>query len=280
MNAIGFSLLVNTSFFLADVCIKLGSIQLSASRLIYIRSIFTVLFSGIWLIVSGEFATPPAAPDMAWLILCSILCAIGLFYYVKALQHLHFVNVAVIGIMGAFIHYGLAAFINNEQVNNWFYIASLFSSLGIAIQWKKTKAHTGLLEALISAICWGFGYALLSIPLANTSAEWGTFITEFSILLLAALTLIITDSEFTLLKPPLNNIYIIGIAVFTILGSLLINLSYQLFSLNTLGFMQLAFFPYSLIAGYFLFKEKLNVWEWIGNTLVIIGLILYFYFCQ
>jgi drug/metabolite transporter (DMT)-like permease len=280
MNAIGFSLLVNTSFFLADVCIKLGSIQLSASRLIYIRSIFTVLFSGIWLILSGEFATPPAAPDMAWLILCSILCAIGLFYYVKALQHLHFVNVAVIGIMGAFIHYGLAAFINNEQVNNWFYIASLFSSLGIAIQWKKTKAHAGLLEALISAICWGFGYALLSIPLANTSAEWGTFITEFSILLLAALTLIITDSEFTLLKPPLNNIYIIGIAVFTILGSLLINLSYQLFSLNTLGFMQLAFFPYSLIAGYFLFKEKLNVWEWIGNTLVIIGLILYFYFCQ
>ncbi len=280
MNAIGFSLLVNTSFFLADVCIKLGSIQLSASRLIYIRSIFTVFFSGIWLIVSGEFATPPAAPDMAWLILCSILCAIGLFYYVKALQHLHFVNVAVIGIMGAFIHYGLAAFINNEQVNNWFYIASLFSSLGIAIQWKKTKAHTGLLEALISAICWGFGYALLSIPLANTSAEWGTFITEFSILLLAALTLIITDSEFTLLKPPLNNIYIIGIAVFTILGSLLINLSYQLFSLNTLGFMQLAFFPYSLIAGYFLFKEKLNVWEWVGNTLVVIGLILYFYFCQ
>lgn len=280
MNAIGFSLLVNTSFFLADVCIKLGSIQLSASRLIYIRSIFTVFFSGIWLILSGEFATPPAAPDMAWLILCSILCAIGLFYYVKALQHLHFVNVAVIGIMGAFIHYGLAAFINNEQVNNWFYIASLFSSLGIAIQWKKTKAHTGLLEALISAICWGFGYALLSIPLANTSAEWGTFITEFSILLLAALTLIITDSEFTLLKPPLNNIYIIGIAVFTILGSLLINLSYQLFSLNTLGFMQLAFFPYSLIAGYFLFKEKLNVWEWVGNTLVIIGLILYFYFCQ
>lgn len=280
MNAIGFSLLVNTSFFLADVCIKLGSIQLSASRLIYIRSIFTVFFSGIWLILSGEFATPPAAPDMAWLILCSILCAIGLFYYVKALQHLHFVNVAVIGIMGAFIHYGLAAFINNEQVNNWFYIASLFSSLGIAIQWKKTKAHTGLLEALISAICWGFGYALLSIPLANTSAEWGTFITEFSILLLAALTLIITDSEFTLLKPPLNNIYIIGIAVFTILGSLLINLSYQLFSLNTLGFMQLAFFPYSLIAGYFLFKEKLNVWEWVGNTLVVIGLILYFYFCQ
>ena len=280
MNAIGFSLLVNTSFFLADVCIKLGSIQLSASRLIYIRSIFTVFFSGIWLILSGEFATPPAAPDMAWLILCSILCAIGLFYYVKALQHLHFVNVAVIGIMGAFIHYVLAAFINNEQVNNWFYIASLFSSLGIAIQWKKTKAHTGLLEALISAICWGFGYALLSIPLANTSAEWGTFITEFSILLLAALTLIITDSEFTLLKPPLNNIYIIGIAVFTILGSLLINLSYQLFSLNTLGFMQLAFFPYSLIAGYFLFKEKLNVWEWVGNTLVVIGLILYFYFCQ
>ena len=280
MNAIGFSLLVNTSFFLADVCIKLGSIQYSASRLIYIRSLFTVLFSGIWLIVSGKFTTPPEAPDMAWLIACSILCGIGLYYYIKALQHLHFVNVAVIGIMGAFIHYGLGAWLNNDQLNKWFYLATGLSTLGIAIQWEKTKAHKGLFEALISAICWGFGYALLSIPLANTSAEWGTFVTEFSILILAALALIVTDSDFTLLSPPLKNKYIIGVAGFTILGSLMINLSYQLFSLNTLGFMQLAFFPYSLVAGYFLFKEKLNKWEWTGNSLVVLGLIIYFYFCE
>ncbi|MFY8189509.1 MAG: DMT family transporter [Bacteroidia bacterium] len=280
MNAIGFSLLVNTSYFLADVCIKLGSLQMNASRLIYVRSLFTVLFSGSWLLLSGEFIHPPQTSDMAWLILCSVLCAVGLYYYVKALQHLHFVNVAVIGIMGAFIHYGLGVWLNNDTLSFWFFIATGLSTLGILIQWKKTSAKKGLLEAIISAVCWGFGYALLSIPLANTSAEWATFVTEFSILLLAALALILNDSEFTLSKPPLNNKFIIGVAIFTILGSLLINVSYQLFSLNTLGFMQLAFFPYSLIAGYFLFKEKLNKWEWLGNSLVVLGLVLYFYFCE
>jgi drug/metabolite transporter (DMT)-like permease len=280
MNAIGFSLLVNTSFFLADVCIKLSSLQISPARLIYLRSIYTVTFAGLWLLISGNFANPPETKDMAWLIVCSILCAIGLFYYVKALQNLHFVNVAVIGIMGAFIHYGLGVWLNNDKLNHWFFIASGLSTLGILIQWKKTSAQKGLLDAVISAVCWGFGYALLSIPLANTSAEWGTFVTEFSILILSALFIILNDSDFTLSKPPLKNKYILGVAIFTILGSLMINLSYQMFSLNTLGFMQLSFFPYSLIAGYFIFKERLNKWEWIGNSLVVLGLVIYFYFCE
>jgi drug/metabolite transporter (DMT)-like permease len=43
--------------------------------------------------------------------------------------------------------------------------------------------------------------------------------------------------------------------------------------------MQLAFFPYSIFAGYLLFKEKLNVHEWIGNTLVVAGLCIYYITC-
>lgn len=280
MNAIGFSLLVNTSYFIADVCIKYSSIKMSTLRLIYIRSIFTVLLSGTWLIASGSLNYPPHASDMAWLIFCSVLCAFGLYFYIQALLHLHFVNVAVIGIMGAFIHYALGVMLQHDTINNWFFLATGLSTLGIVIQWKKTNAKKGIKEALISAICWGFGYALLSIPLQNTSAEWGTFIGESTILILSAFALIMFDDEFTLMRPPLKNMFIYGVAFFTILGSVLLNISYQLFPLHTLGFMQLAFFPYSLIAGYFLFKEKLNQWEWIGNILVILGLIVYFYFCE
>lgn len=280
MNAIGFSLLVNTSYFIADVCIKYSSIKMSTLRLIYIRSIFTVLLSGTWLIASGSFNYPPHASDMAWLIFCSVLCAFGLYFYIQALLHLHFVNVAVIGIMGAFIHYALGVMLQHDTINNWFFLATGLSTLGIVIQWKKTNAKKGIKEALISAICWGFGYALLSIPLQNTSAEWGTFIGESTILILSAFALIMFDDEFTLMRPPLKNLFIYGVAFFTILGSVLLNISYQLFPLHTLGFMQLAFFPYSLIAGYFLFREKLNQWEWIGNILVILGLIVYFYFCE
>jgi drug/metabolite transporter (DMT)-like permease len=93
------------------------------------------------------------------------------------------------------------------------------------------------------------------------------------------LYLILNDHTFSLLRPPVKDLKILAIAIFTILGSVLVNISYQKFSLNVLGFMQLAFFPYSLLAGYFLFKEKLNKWEWIGNTMVILGLVVYFYTC-
>ncbi|MCG9879950.1 MAG: DMT family transporter, partial [Bacteroidia bacterium] len=170
--------------------------------------------------------------------------------------------------------------LNNDSFNTWFFFATALSTLGILIQWKKTEAKKGIKEALISAVCWGFGYALLSIPLKNTSAEWGTFVTEFTILILSAFALIMGDDNFSLMRPPLKNKSIFGIALFTILGSVMINVSYQQFSLNTLGFMQLAFFPYSLIAGYFLFKEKLNKWEWLGNSMVFLGLVVYFYFCE
>jgi drug/metabolite transporter (DMT)-like permease len=279
MDAILFSLAVNTSYFLADLFIKLGSVNHSVGRLIYIRSVLTVALASAWLVLSGELTYFPSYDSLAILLFCSVLCTFGLFYYVKALQSLHFVNVSVIGICGAFIHHGLGIILNNESVNNWFYVAASFSVLGIIIQWRKTENHKGLIDALISAIFWGFGYALLSIPLAKTSAIWATWIMEFTILILSAFYLIVKDHRFSLLSPPLKDLKILGIATFTILGSVLINISYQRFSLNVLGFMQLAFFPYALLAGFFLFKEKLNKWEWAGNILVVLGLILYYYTC-
>ena len=279
MNAILFSLLVNTAFFLADIFIKFGSNNQSAARLIYIRSIFSVAFASIWLLGSGELFHMPDFRSLSWLVLCSFLCGIGLYYYVKALQGLHFVNVSVIGIMGAFIHYGLGVFLFQEKVSNWFYVAALVSCVGIGIQWRKNKNHKGLIDALISSVFWGFGYALMSIPLAHTSAIWGTWIMEIGILIMAAFALILQDPSYSLLRPKLNQWKLMAVAFFTILGSVLMNISYQKFALNILGFMQLAFFPYSIFAGYLLFKEKLNVHEWIGNTLVVAGLCIYYITC-
>lgn len=277
MDAFWFSLLVNTAYFLADVFLKLGSLQMPAGRLVYIRSIFAATLALSWLGISGDWALLPSYGNLTWFLFCSLLCAAGLYFYIKAIQHMHFVNVAVIGIMGAFIHYLLGVWMNDEQVSVWFYLAAVLSVAGIVIQWRKTTHRKGLKDAILSAFTWGFGYALLSIPLKDSSAIWGTAIMEVTTLVVAAFFLILSDHTFSLLRPPLKNPSLAAAAAFTILGSVLLNISYQKFSLNTLGFMQLAFFPYSLLAGYFLFKEKLTTWEWIGNTLVIAGLVVYFF---
>ncbi|MDP1727877.1 MAG: DMT family transporter [Bacteroidota bacterium] len=279
MQAFWFSLLVNSAFFIADIFIKLGSRELSAGRLVYIRSLFSVLLAGIWLLASGNFYPLPSVTVTLQLIGCSILCAIGLFTYVKALQQIHFVNVSVIGISGALIHYVLGILLFDEKANPWFYLAAVICISGIVIQWRKGNQRQGLIYAVISAITWGFGYALLSVPLQNTNAIWGTWIMEFCILILSAVFLFFADRKFNLFKPGLLKLNLFLVALFTILGSYLINICYQQFSLNILGFMQLAFFPYSLFAGYFIFKEKLSKIEWQGNLMIVAGLVLYFFTC-
>jgi len=278
LSAIWFSLGVNTSFFLADVFIKLGSNKHNAANLIYIRSIYTVLFAGIWLISSGSISNTPQPMELIQFIGCAILCLGGLFFYVRSLQHMHFVNVSVIGICGALVHYLLGVYLNQETFNQWFYLAAFLCISGIMIQWRKQEQHKGLIEAITSALLWGFGYALLSIPLQTSDPIWGAFIFEFVALLGSALYLIIKAPSFSLLNPPLKDNKIFLVATFTIIGSIWMNYAYQQLQLSVLGFMQLSFFPYSIIAGYFLFKEKLSKTEWLGNLLVIGGLLLYYYF--
>lgn len=278
MSAIWFSLGVNTSFFLADVFIKLGSNKHKAANLIYIRSIYTLLFASIWLVGSGAFSQIPKPIELFQFIGCAALCLGGLFFYVRSLQHMHFVNISVIGICGALIHYLLGVYLNQEYFNQWFYLSAILCMSGILIQWRKQEQHKGLIEAITSALLWGFGYALLSIPLKTSEPVWGAFIFEFVALLGSALYLIIKASSFSLLNPPLKDYKIFLVATFTIIGSIWMNYAYQQLQLSVLGFMQLSFFPYSIITGYFLFKEKLSKTEWLGNLLVIGGLLLYFYF--
>ncbi len=279
MQAFWFSLLVNTSFFLADVFIKLGSKDLSAARLIYIRSIYSVSFASIWLYGSGNLFPLPTGTAALQLLGCSLLCAVGLYTYILALKQIHFVNVAVVGITGALIHYVLGIVLYDEKVSQWFYLAAVLCIVGILIQWRKGNQRKGIMYAIISSFAWGFGYALLSIPLQTTNAIWGSWIMEFCILVLSALFLASADKSFRLMKPELGRISLFFVALFTILGSYFINVCYQIFSLNILGFMQLAFFPYSLLAGYFIFKEKLSKTEWFGNGLIIGGLVVYFAAC-
>ena len=278
MNIFLFSIGINTAYFLADFFIKLGSYHYSAGRLVYIRSILTVLFSLIWLSFTGAIYQLPTGLELAQLLGCGTLCVLGLFFYVRALQGLHFVNVSVLGISGALIHYLLGILLNHEQFNPWFYVAAALCVSGIGIQWKKQEQHKGLIDASLSAIFWGFGYALLNIPLQSANPVWGAFILEFTALVLSGMYIFRFEPNAFFSLPKLRDYRIFLVALFTVLGSVWINYAYQKFNLSALGFMQLAFFPYSMLAGFLVFKEKLSRIEWIGNGLVMLGLLFYFAF--
>ncbi len=278
MNLFLFSIGINTAYFLADLFIKLGSNQRSAGNLVYHRSVYTVAMTFLWLLLSGSIENPPQLTESLQLIGCGTFCVLGLYFYVKALQGLHFVNVSVVGITGALIHYLLGVFINNENFNAWFYVAALLCIVGIAIQWRKQSQHKGILAACLSAVFWGFGYALLNIPLQKADAVWGAFILEVCALILSGAFIFRFEPSFKLRKSIQYDHHLLLVAFFTILGSVWINYAYQKFNLSALGFMQLAFFPYAMLAGYFIFKERLSKLEWIGNSLVMAGLAVYYVF--
>ena len=273
MSIFLFSLLVNTAYFIADLFIKLSSTQQSAWEILRFRSIYAVLLSLVLIGISQETLAVPAPTQLALLIGCGLLNAFGLYAYIKALQNLHFANVSVVGIAGALIHYAVAAVFQHSVLGIWFYIASLFCMAGIAIQWKKMQSNRGLIWAVSGAIAWGFGYALLAFPMQTCSASFATLVTELCLLLLALL--FSQKQSFIHAFKQSKNLF--WVAFFTILGSWLLNISYSKFNLNLMGFMQLAFFPYSLLAGFFIFKEKLSNKEWLGIGLIGTGLVIYFW---
>jgi drug/metabolite transporter (DMT)-like permease len=272
MSIFLFSLLVNTAYFIADLFIKYSSTKQPTGQILFFRSLYAVALSSIFLLIELDKILIPSGLQLGILIACGFLNAFGLYAYIKALQTLHFANVSVLGIAGALIHYAVAALFQHTLLSVWFYIASFFCMAGIGIQWKKQQSNAGLIWASTGAIAWGLGYAFLSFPMQTTSASFATLLTELC-LLVFALGMGIPKNISVAFKQSSS---LFGVAFFTILGSWLLNISYAKFNLNLMGFMQLAFFPYSLLAGYFMFKEKLSKQEWIGISLIGIGLLLYF----
>jgi len=272
MSIFLFSLLVNTAYFIADLFIKYSSTKQPTGQILFFRSLYAVALSSIFLLIEPDKILVPSGLQMGILIACGFLNAFGLYAYIKALQTLHFANVSVLGIASALIHYAVAALFQHTLLSVWFYIASVFCMAGIGIQWKKQQSNAGLIWASASAIAWGLGYAFLSFPMQTTSASFATLLTELC-LLVFALGIGIPKNISVAFKQSSS---LFGVAFFTILGSWLLNISYAKFNLNLIGFMQLAFFPYSLLAGFFIFKEKLSKQEWIGIGLIGIGLLLYF----
>jgi drug/metabolite transporter (DMT)-like permease len=272
MSIFLFSLLVNTFYFVADLFIKYSSTKQSTAQILFFRSLYAVALASIFLLIEPAKILIPSGLHLGILIGCGFLNAFGLYAYIKALQTLHFANVSVLGITGALIHYAVAALFQNSVLGVWFYIASIFCMAGIGIQWKKQQSNAGLIWASTGAFTWGLGYALLTFPMQTTSASFATLLTEIC-LLVFAMGLGIPKNISLAFKQSSS---LFGVAFFTIIGSWLLNISYSKFNLNLMGFMQLAFFPYSLLAGYFMFKEKLSKKEWIGICLIGIGLLLYF----
>jgi uncharacterized membrane protein len=151
---------------------------------------------------------------------------------------------------------------------------------GVALLITVPKQKRGLIFALLSTLFWSLGYSLLSIPLKQTKVVWVTFIMECVILLLVVGAGYL---KFSIGKVGSNfntpSYLFMLMALFTVLGSVLFNHAYQVYHVSEISLLYMAFFPVSALIGKLYFKERLGLIEWLGNILVVAGL-LYFHIAK
>jgi drug/metabolite transporter (DMT)-like permease len=267
-------------FFFADLLIRKYSFSENSFLFILKRSAFTSILALAWLYFSGAIIYSPSFSSSIQIIGCSLLCGLGLFFFVLANKSLPFPNVITINLFGLILQELISYFLLKEQLKDSFVPAMTISICGLLLMSSLPKSRIGLFYSILSTCFWAIGYALLSIPLKSTRIEWVTLMMEVTILALCLLFLLfrknISFKDISLksgLKTK-NIIYPI-IAMVTISGSLLMNYAYQHFKVAEISFFYITLFPMAILFSRLYFKERLSKIDWISNTLVIAGIVFY-----
>ena len=269
--------LAYSCFFCTDILIRKYSVNANSFSFILKRSAYTVLLSFAVLVGSLTILTPPSGLVALQIIGISIICGMGLWFFILANRLISFPNVVVINLFGLLVQQLAARFILGEHFSPHFYPSLAICVLGLLVQASVPKLQKGLVLALLSITCWSFGYSLLSIPLKYTAVTWSAFIMESTILFSAWLIYKLTrkDADQKVEKSPIKPLNFMIIAVLTTMGSLLIKQSYKEFQVGEISLLYLFLFPFSLLVSKWYFKEEISKREWLGTCIIFIGIALF-----
>ena len=269
--------LAYSCFFCTDILIRKYSVNANSFSFILKRSAYTVLLSFAVLVGSLTILTPPSVLVALQIIGISIICGMGLWFFILANRLISFPNVVVINLFGLLVQQLAARFILGEHFSPYFYPSLAICIVGLLVQASVPKLQKGLVLALLSITCWSFGYSLLSIPLKYTAVTWSAFIMESTILFSAWLIYKLTrkDADQKVEKSPIKPLNFMIIAVLTTMGSLLIKQSYKEFQVGEISLLYLFLFPFSLLVSKWYFKEEISKREWLGTFIIFIGIALF-----
>jgi uncharacterized membrane protein len=177
------SLLIYFCFFITDLLIRQNSLKTNTLHFIFYRTTITILFTLIWVLVSSDYLNTPSFNQIAYVALLSGITAFGIIGFTEANKHMAFANILSVNIFGIIFQQLIAYFFLSEVVSAAFIISFVLSIIGLAIHSNLPNNRKGLFWALISSFSWSLGYSLLSVPLKNMEASWGSLIMEVTILL-------------------------------------------------------------------------------------------------
>jgi EamA domain-containing membrane protein RarD len=256
-------------FYCADVLQKITSEKRWTWSYLTVRTSYTFVIALFVTILYAGFEHFPNPSTALQISGCSLICGGGLFFYIRAVNHLKFSNAGSLYIIGQVIQVAFGTLLQNDP----FYIndlpALLLMSTGCIYQIFTGTSFKGALSVLISSICWTLGYILLSFPLKNnTNVFWSIPIMEGTILIVCLVVILFTrkqhNKDFSEIVKTTNHWRFPAIAILVTAGSYFNHISFRDNPLSFISILQLSLAPITLFISLRIFREKLTKIEWIS----------------
>ncbi len=171
-----------------------------------------------------------------------------------------------------------AVFIVGEAWQGNYLIAFILSTIGLfLLYYKRGEIHNakefekGMLYGIASSFFWGSSYALYKFPISWWGPLGFSLIIE-SVAMLFGLVLVIKDGLSSQLLTYLKGIHLkayLILGALLVIGGLAINMSYGYLPVVVINILIIGSQIISVLIGYFIYKERLSIKQWLGLALII-----------
>ena len=127
-----------------------------------------------------------------------------------------------------------------------------------------------MLGGLLASFFWGVSYTLFKYPIAWLGVLRFSFLLEFSVTSMVGMIIGVQGIRWSYL--PQRAIRILAFCL--VMGSVLLHVAYQFASMTQIVFAGKFQLIISLLAGQFLYREKLSLNHWLGICLLIASIYL------
>jgi hypothetical protein len=275
LNTLAFSI-----FILLAILIRRFSTQTNTILFVFKHTALTLLFSFAWFVVAGKM---PAIPNNAIffdLIACALLMALGLWCFVEANKHVTLSSILSVQVFGLITKIYLSENQLNHHTGLVIYLSLLFCILGLLLQVSLPENRIGFFWAIFSTMGWCLGYEYMFTSLRAIGTPLTFLIVESSLFVLSVLFLIHRNQirQFANLLAIIDPSTLI-IALLSTLFVLVLSYGANFFEIAAFSMINLFIYPISILLVRAIFNDLLVTKEWIGNALILVGLVcLYIFF--
>lgn len=266
-------------FYVADIMQKITSEKRWTWNYLTIRTAFTFCIAFLITASYTGFKNFPDYSTAFQIAGCSVICGGGLFFYIRAVNHLKFSNAGSLYIVGNVLQALTGILLFNESFH-WIDLpAFLLMSSGCIYQIFTGSSFKGAVSVLLSSLCWTFGYILLSFPLKHANVFWSIPLMEGTILIICLCVIWWNRKKHRMdvrgISQTANPLRFIVIGLLVTAGSYFNHLSFREIPVSVISILQLSVLPITLLLSLRIFREKLTKIEWISFAAGFAGFALY-----